>query len=91
METTPINFTTEEIEKGREITQKYVSLYEQTVNLQETITKATLALSNLANDMQEVKQEEIEFFGNLSHKYDLELNTVTTEFTNCLIAQDNNS
>lgn len=86
---TQINFTSEEIEKGKDITQKYVTLYEKAVNLQETITKATLALSNLAKDMEETKNNEIEFFGNLSHKYDLELNTVTTEFTNFLIAHDN--
>jgi len=83
---TPINFSNEEIAKGKDITKKYADLYAYAVVLQETVKKATESLNELAKNMDEVKSEEIEFFGELSHKYDVEPSTISTEFANYLIA-----
>jgi len=87
METTDISFTTEEKTIITEITHSYSELYKETIKLQDDINIATEKLNNMIQLMDRVKQSEIEFFTNLSDKYDLDPKTIANFAANYILSK----
>jgi hypothetical protein len=71
-----INFTTEETDIIKNITDSYTSLYRQAKAIQEEITKSENHLKDLVVEMDQLKESEVSFFQNLASKYDLDPLTI---------------
>ena len=71
-----INFTTEETDIIKNITDSYTSLYRQAKAIQEEIAKSENHLKDLVVEMDHLKESEVSFFQNLASKYDLDPLTI---------------
>jgi hypothetical protein len=80
-----IHFTEAEKSSIMGITQNYSVMMKRSVELSKIIEDAEEALAQLANDMDQLKQNEHEFFHGLATKYDVELRTVENAAANYVI------
>ena len=71
-----INFTAEETDIIKNITDSYTSLYRQAKTIQEEILKSENHLKDLMAEMEVLKESEFAFFQNLAGKYDLDPLTI---------------
>ena len=83
--TQTINFTAEETDTIKNITNSYTSLYRQAKTIQEEIAKSENHLKDLIVEMDQLKESEFAFFQNLSSKYDLDPKTVANEAANYIL------
>jgi len=80
-----IHFTEQEKSEILEITRSYSAMMKRSVELSKKIEEAEESLSVLANEMDQLKQNENEFFYKMAEKYDVEPQTVQNAAANYVI------
>jgi hypothetical protein len=80
-----IQFTEAEKSSIMDITQSYSVMMKRSVELSKIIEDTEETLVRMASDMDQLKQNEHEFFHGLATKYDVELRTVENAAANYAI------